>query len=675
MFRALKFTFFLFLFSANFIALGQNISSEADSLQILTEFAKSDKYTWKERTNFAKRLVQLSNNTKNDSLILKANRVLSRVYLLSGNYNPFVTINHTNIALAEKLKDTFASAIAHQNLGYYHHYIDTKYDSAYFYYNKAIKEYEKLDNKASVAEVLFSIADIQESEKDYVGSEENAIRAVKILVKLPESKNTIYKLWSLHNLLGIIALELKLNEKSLEYHEKALTFCDKMDDGVLNRLTSLNNIAYLYKQTEQYQKALDIYNDIIVNNELFDLDPTFYALIIDNIAFMEFKLGSQDDNRLLNMFQRAYKISDSLDDPITKMGVTIDLSKFYQDREIIDSALHYANETYKLAKEHTTNDILLEAMLVLADLNKGNKGKEYLLEHIQLNDSLLTNERSIRNKFARIEFETDEIERENERISRERMWLMGLSGVLIITLILLYIIISQRARNKELKLIQQQQEANEEIYNLMLSQQDKIDEARTVEKSRISQELHDGVLGRLFGTRLSLDSLNMNSNEEAVKTRGKYIDELKTIEDDIRKVSHDLSSDFVSGSGFIDIIETLVETQTKAYQLEFDLKHDDHIHWDGVTNKTKIHIYRIIQETLQNIYKHAQATHVKISFELKNNVICVTIADNGSGFDVNKARRGIGIKNITSRVNEIQGELHIDSKKDLGTSLTIHVPM
>ena len=74
---------------------------------------------------------------------------------------------------------------------------------------------------------------------------------------------------------------------------------------------------------------------------------------------------------------------------------------------------------------------------------------------------------------------------------------------------MIYIILAQRAKNKELKFAKQQQETNEEIYNLMLSQQDKVDEARALEKKRISEELHDGILGRLFGTRLSLDSLNM----------------------------------------------------------------------------------------------------------------------------------------------------------------------
>ena len=209
----------------------------------------------------------------------------------------------------------------------------------------------------------------------------------------------------------------------------------------------------------------------------------------------------------------------------------------------------------------------------------------------------------------------------------------------------------------------------------MLSQNESIEEARTQEKKRISEELHDGVLGRLFGTRLSLDSLNMSNSTEAIKTRSQYIDGLKTIEEDIRKVSHELNTDFVSGSGFIDIIKTLVETQTLAYSLKYEFNHDDDIGWDSVTNKKKIHIYRIIQETLHNIYKHAKATKVNISFKLKNDVICLIISDNGSGFDVNKAKSGIGLKNMNSRIKEINGTIRITSEKGLGTKVTIEAPI
>ena len=107
----------------------------------------------------------------------------------------------------------------------------------------------------------------------------------------------------------------------------------------------------------------------------------------------------------------------------------------------------------------------------------------------------------------------------------------------------------------------------------------------------------------------------------------------------------------------------------------FTIKDDKDINWDEVSNKTKIHIYRMLQETMQNIYKHANAKQVKISFQLKNDVILLSVEDDGSGFNITKAKKGIGIKNINSRVKEIGGKVEIDSKIDIGTKIIIKVPL
>ena len=111
------------------------------------------------------------------------------------------------------------------------------------------------------------------------------------------------------------------------------------------------------------------------------------------------------------------------------------------------------------------------------------------------------------------------------------------------------------------------------------------------------------------------------------------------------------------------------------YGLHYTLNYDEVINWDAVSNKKKIHIYRLVQEALHNIYKHAKAENIKISFKLKNNVICLEIEDDGSGFDVNKAKSGIGLKNMNSRISEIHGLLEINSELNKGTTVRIEVPI
>ena len=82
----------------------------------------------------------------------------------------------------------------------------------------------------------------------------------------------------------------------------------------------------------------------------------------------------------------------------------------------------------------------------------------------------------------------------------------------------------------------------------------------------------------------------------------------------------------------------------------------------------------MVQESLQNIYKHANAKTVEISFQRKKSVICLAISDDGIGFDPNKSKKGIGLKNINSRVKELSGTVSFHSKIDQGTTITVNIP-
>ncbi|PWK18999.1 tetratricopeptide repeat-containing sensor histidine kinase [Xanthomarina spongicola] len=646
---------------------------QLDSIYYYRDLAEKSLNT-KDRIQYAKYAIKLSEATKQDSTILKSKRLLSTLYLRERDVNSLFDLNHENLKLANKLQDSIAIANITNVLGWYHGQ-KAQIDSSYYYYYKASKAFKKIHDVENEAFTLYNMSNIQFDQRDYIGCEQNAVASIRLYQSLPETEETLDYLWALHNLIAIASDELELFDKAIEYHAKALTFSDKISNNFIYTLYSNSNIALIYKELKQYDKALKIYEDLFQNKEILLEEPNNYTLILGDYAYIKHLTKNFKEDDIANMLSEAYKISDSIRDAYSIMSVSLNASEFYKDIENKDSALFFANRAYNLSKETKTNDVILKSLMLKSKIEDEAKAKTYLTEYIHLSDSLQNKERAIRNKFARIEFETDQIVERSKQIAKERLWLLILSIGLIFTLLLLYIIITQRSKNKELKFNQQQQETNEEIYNLMLSQQDKIDEARVIEKKRISEELHDGILGRLFGIRLSLDSLNMSSKPEAIENREKYLGDLKEIEQDIRKVSHELNTDFVSGSNYISIIKSLLETQTKAYKLSYTLRNDDNIDWDSISNKTKIHYYRIIQETLQNIYKHANATEVHISFKQKNNVICLSISDNGSGFDVNKVRKGIGLKNINSRVKEINGELEIKSTINSGTELIIKAPI
>lgn len=575
--------------------------------------------------------------------------------------------------LNNNIKDSVIYANAHYNIGRLYRFSSIG-DSAYYHYQKAEKVYRNINAMFNLAETLYGIAVIQKNEKDLTASELTSIEVIKIAENLKQTDDVMDLKAITYNNLGLVFGELYQFDDAFEYYNKSLKLKEELYGiNSIKYVMTYNNIGLAFQKNKEYQKALDIYEDIlsfdVIKNDKSDLT----ALLLDNYAYTKYLLN--DFQELPELYFKALKIAESINpDGYKSIIINQHLAEYFYSKNDTSAAKYYAYEAKDIAEKFHTDE-LLSSIRLLSKIEKGENAKKFLKEYIKLNDSLQKNERAIRNKFARIRFETNQIENENKKIAEERMWLLIISIILLVASLLLYVVINQRIKNRELKFIQRQQEANEEIYNLMLSQNESIEEARVIEKKRISQELHDGVLGRLFGTRLSLDSLNMNSTNEAIKTRSQYIDELKTIEQDIRKVSHELNTDFVAGSGFIDIIKTLIETQTEVYNLEYKLHYEEVISWDEVSNKTKIHMYRIVQECLHNIHKHANATLVIITFKLKSNKIYLTLSDNGSGFDVHKVKSGIGLKNMNSRINEINGIVNITSIKNEGTIVNIESPI
>ncbi|UAB76728.1 two-component sensor histidine kinase [Mesoflavibacter sp. SCSIO 43206] len=627
------------------------------------------------RFEYAREAISLSKKYDKDSTVLASNRVLSWLFIVSGQYDSLYRVNKENLKISTRIKDSLKMAYANNNLGFYFAE-SNKNDSAYYYYYNARKLYELLKDIQNESNIILNMANIQESERDYIGAEINAIKGIEIAKTLPISDGNNLNLWAFNNLIGIVSSKVKRFDKSIEYHNKAVEYAEKLKAERYKYYKDFSemNIAIAYRRKGDYDKTIQVLNNIKNLETLKEEDPQTYVSIISNLAYAKFLKGNFVSEEIENTFKTAYKFSIDQDIKVEQSIIASFISELYLHQKQIDSAQKYANIAYNKANEVGENQTVLDALILKAKTETGEQSKAYLYEHIRLNDSLISKERTNRNKFARIEFETDEILQEKEQISKQRQWLIFISVGLLGVLFFLYIIKSQREKNKELQLQKQQQEANEEIYKLMLSQQEKIDEARSVEKNRISQEMHDGILGRLFGARLSLDSLNLVNTEDAISKRSKYISELKNIEDDIRKVSHELNSDFVNQSGYFNMVKNLVETQMTAYNIDYTFKADSNINWDMLDNKIKIHLYRILQETMQNIYKHAESTLVDIEFYLDKNKLNLKITDNGVGFDQTKTKNGIGLKNIKDRLKEINGFFNVTSQINKGTSVTITVP-
>ena len=200
------------------------------------------------------------------------------------------------------------------------------------------------------------------------------------------------------------------------------------------------------------------------------------------------------------------------------------------------------------------------------------------------------------------------------------------------------------------------------------------EEQRANERQRISEELHDGVLGKLFGTRMGLGFLDV-FNDQSKEKYQVFLRELQQIEKEIREVSHQLSTN-LDGSdiSFAVILEQLLKDKSKLGNFNYELDVDNSISWEIINEIEKVNLHRIIQELLQNVIKHAKAENVTVNILKYNRSIVVEIVDDGVGFDISKRKKGIGINNIKSRVKRLKGSVVIDSIIRKGTKIKIKLP-
>jgi len=377
----------------------------------------------------------------------------------------------------------------------------------------------------------------------------------------------------------------------------------------------------------------------------------------------------------LAFFLKSLKIRDSLKLDSKVVYSNIHLSEYYLSLNDTVESQKYAKQALQISKKTKLSNDLLGSLKQISLVDHKNSSL-YSKEYISINDSIQLEERKSKDKFARIAFETDEIIQEKDKLAEQnRSLLYFFIGTLFVGL-LLFVIRTQRAKNRELLLKQQQQKVNEEIYNLMISQQATIEENRVKEKKRIAQELHDGVLGRLFGARLNLDSLNRFSDEESINNRFNYLTELKNIEQDIREISHDLNREkYVLINNFVAIVSNLLEEQESSFEAEVTSGIDEKIKWETLNNTAKINLYRILQESLQNINKYAKAKNIYVEFKADDEFIILKITDDGEGFEVSGKKKGIGLQNMLSRTNECNGVFDIKSKKGKGTTIMVTIPL
>ncbi|NER16903.1 ATP-binding protein [Spongiivirga citrea] len=667
----IAFVFFLLLFFS--CSKKNEVLTPEFKVELIKDIISRSQYadtTKQHKLQLADSAKSLINTLQKDTLYNELAIEVASCYYMIREWDLYTKATDVFLENAKRINDSAAIAKGYYNYGLIKNRI-LQYDSAYYYYYKAFKEYQKLGNNKRIGRSALGMALIQRKKGDLIGAEASYIVSLDAFKKIEASEY----IGDCINGLGILRRAMRDYDQAILYHEEYLELKSGLDDE-LEKALPFNNLGWDYENKGDLIKAKSYYEKGLALYELKQKKTSTYGILIDNYAHVRFLQG--EVGHLPAPYFEALAIADNLNNLNLAISANLNLSEYYGHVGDISNAKKYATNAYEIGRDNIYLEKVPKALKQLQSLTVGNEALRYANLYIKLTDSLQQEERRSRDQFARIRFESDELEAEKESLQMENeknetriQWLTIVTlGVLLIGL-LLFIIKRQQDSKRKLLVAQRQQKANEEIYQLMLTQQTKLNEGRSMERKRFSKELHDGVLSRLFGVRLSLESMNLNGQNS---TKELYVNELQGIEKEIRQISHDLGSDIFEGKqDFVNVVDDLLIRQSSIAAWKYELIDDDLINWGVVSSPFKMHMYRIIQEALQNINKYADARLVHIIFDNKENGITITIKDDGKGFNLKETsrRKGIGLQNMRSRAKEINAKIEIESEINKGTSITL----
>ncbi len=659
----IKYLLICFLFYCKIIYGQKNVDSiTKDSVDIWIKKSKKTTLQLNTRSGFLDKAYKKLNTLDNSRYKTKTlSSIAYRYYSLKDTIT-FKKINAETLQLAIKLKDTFTIADSHWSYAYFYNN-NEKYRKAYYHYDLAYNGFKQLNDQYKSARMIHAMGFIKSRYKDYTGSEILIFKAIKIFKNLKKPK----WLYRSYNSLGLLQLDIKEYDKAISYFKKAKYYRKKIV-GKKPYYSINNNIAMALTKKGEYDKAMVFFNKELSKK----LTRKQQGIVLNNRAHC--MLYQNDTTNLKNDLYKALYIRDSLNDKTGIVSTKLYISDYYKHIQDSVNALKFSKQANELAYKIKNGDFYLRSLNQLANLDIQNS-KKYLDRYIEFNDSLINTERKTQNKFTRIEFETDEYIEETKRLNEQQIWIIAISIAGVLILSLLYFLRVQKVKNEKLSLETEQQKANEEVYILTLQQQAKLEEEKIKERNRISEELHDGILGKLFGTRFGLGFLPIKGDDDLLEKHQSYLNELQEIEKEIRDVSHKLSDNFDSSNiNFITIIKQLLKDKSEQGNFEHQFTFDNTISWSQINEVTKANIYRIVQEALQNILKHAKAKNVILGFSKNNQNLVLNLKDDGTGFDTKKAKKGIGLKNIKSRVEKLKGTVEFSSEIKKGTSLLIKIP-
>ena len=195
------------------------------------------------------------------------------------------------------------------------------------------------------------------------------------------------------------------------------------------------------------------------------------------------------------------------------------------------------------------------------------------------------------------------------------------------------------------------------------------------ERFEIGGELHDNVCQILVASRMMLGMLKESLPPSSMPWFDQSEKNIALALDEIRNLSHRLAPAFFDETTLEEAFKKLFSTFNISSQYQILLQFDDRVKVLPISLEIELNLYRILQEQLRNILKHAGASIIKVAVTVINEVLHMKVTDNGIGFDTKNMKNGIGLANMRRRAELFSGNFEIKSSVGCGCTITVNIPL
>ncbi len=348
-----------------------------------------------------------------------------------------------------------------------------------------------------------------------------------------------------------------------------------------------------------------------------------------------------------------------------------DMADAYEDDRNFKEAIAYRLLSLEYAEQTHWIEMEARAQKNIAFTYKNAGDFEKALIHFellqQIEDSLSRFE--VQSKYHELEaaFESGKKDLQIQELKANNLQLvLYVLGALFIggLLFLLY----YRKTNKQLW--QQNKKLSEKNKEIQMA----LTEGQNIERKRMAIELHDNINAKIAAAKWVLETINTpDKSQEEQSVIHRLVETMSDIYEDVRFISHNLVPKDIETKELNDIISQLVQNLNQNQKIHFQFLHEGEK--GSLDVPLKLQAYAMIMELINNIIRHSGCRHAIIKLKHDAHRISISVEDDGKGFDPNLVQMGTGLKNLASRIQSVNGQMHIGQVNSHGTCITIEIPV